>query len=304
VPRANVQKNANSRIARLQKAESDVLLSPNSIPADFLALIKENGQDEIAKRAANNLESVYKRKLRYLELAQLYILIGRPQDAIGPFEEQKNFVEAEKAAFAAFEKATDQEQKKKLLLKSIQLLVSQANNLPMATLRIQILEKLFPNEAHPFGYYLLNNDKKMADLFDRTSLFFVENLIAHMKAEFPQLKLKGRPVVSLVKEGADKYRILGAYKGDVVLSYDNLNNIKFEYWLVGSEWNLVATNVTVERQAWAKTNKSRHLNATLKGADMLSYMENLMRNQFPRLGLHERLDKEAVASAARNTASK
>jgi hypothetical protein len=292
-----------TRFSRLQKAEADYLLNPLVIPPDYLALVREMPNDEFGRKATLSLETIFRKRERYRDLGELYALTGRFTESIVYFLKDGAFPEAEKTAFKAFEASTDPKQKRKFLIQSIELLTGPLQNIPLALARIQILEKSFPAEHHAFGYYLLSSEKKMADIFNRTSFFFVEGLVNHLKAEFPQIKLAGRPLVSLLKEGPDKFRIVGTYKGEVVLNRDKIPAIRFEYWMVGDEWNLVATNVTAERAAWAKTNRLRYVGSTLSSAEALSYLENLMHNRFPRLGLHERATKEALTEAARGTAA-
>lgn len=292
-----------TRPGRLHKADADYLLNSTVIPDDFLRLVTENSTDEVGKRAAAQLEAIYKKKNRTRELAELYEKVGRHEDAIAPFMEDKLFVEAERNAYQGYEKASDKKLRRRMLMKSIELTTGPLQDIKNAIPRIRKLEAEYPNEPHPYGYYLLSPEKKIADLFSRTSFFFVENLITHIKAEFPQLKLGGRPSVAVIKEGPDRYRIVGTYKGDVVLNYDRLKKIRFEYWLVVNDWNLVATNVTTEREAWARTNRGRHID-TVRSADvLLLYLEGVMRARFPKLGLHDRVSPEEFKSALRQTAS-
>ncbi len=293
-----------TRRGRLQKADSDLLLNSSKIPDDFFLLAKEDPTDEFGKRAVLQLEELYKKRKMPRELAKLYVAIGRPWDAVAPFMEEKAFSEAFSAANEAYQKATDPVVRKAMLMKSIEFLTGPLKDAASAIAKIQELEKTYPNDPHPFGYYLLPVEKKMSDLFNRTSYFFVESLVTHMKAEFPSVKLDARPVVSIAKAG-NRYRVVGSYKGGITLNYDKLSNIRFEYWMSGSnDWNLVATNVTGERQTWAKNNRARHEASLLEGAAMLLYLENVMRNQFPTVGLHERPTQNALASAARETSSK
>ncbi len=293
-----------SRPARLAKADSDYLLNPVVIPDEFMKLIQEDGSDEVAKKAASQLETIYRKKRRFRELGDLYLAMGRPWDAVQPYVEENNYPAAERAAYQAFEKSTDAQVRQKMLVKSIELLTGPMRNADLALPRIQMLEKTFPSSPHPYGYYTLSKEKKLADVFERTSFFFVESLIAHMKSDFPQVRLAGRPVVSVFKEGANHYRVAGTYKGDVNLSTDRLKNIRFEYWLVSNDWTLVSTNITAERQAWAKNNRGRQRESTISGEQLLAYFEGVMRAQFPKLGLHEKIGREEMVSAARETATK
>jgi hypothetical protein len=296
------QRDSTSRPARLKKADSDYLLNPGVVPDDLGKLIVENAKDDVGVAAVASLEAILKKKRRLHELADLYMRVGRSADAVPVYIEEKSYAEAVKAADQAYGTVIDHALKRKLLVTNIELLTSQMQNLPAALPKIALLEKDFPNEPNPFSYYLLSEEKKMADLFNRTSYFFVENLINHMKAEFPEIRLIERPVVSIVREPGNKYRIAGSYKGEVQLSLDRLRNIRFEYWLVGNEWNLVSTNVTTARGAWAKGQRTKHASQTLTGQSLLAYLEGVMHAQFPRLGLHEKVSREQLASAARETA--
>ncbi len=293
-----------SRPGRLAKADSDFLLNPTVIPEEFMKLLSEDRTDDTAKKAAAQLETIYRKKHRLKDLADLYVFMGRPADAVDPYLEEKLYSAAEKAAYDASQKSTDAQVRRKMLMKSIELLTGPLRNTTAAIPRIQALEKEFPQQSHPYAYYTLGQEKKLADVFERTSFFFVESLIAHMKSDFPQVRLAGRPVVSVYREGNNRYRVAGTYKGDISLNTDRLKNIKFEYWLVASEWALVGTNLTEERQNWAKNNRARQRDTAIPGGQLLAYFEGVMRAQFPTLGLHEKVGREEMANAARETASK
>lgn len=293
-----------TRPARLAKADSDFLLNPTVVPPEFMKLLTEDRTDDVAKKAATQLENILRKKRRMREMADLFVFMGRPADAVEPYLEEKAYDAAERAAAEAWQKSTDPQVKRKMLMKSIELLTGPLKNTAAAIPRIQALEKEFPNQPHPYAYYTLSAEKKLADVFERISFFFVESLIAHMKSDFPQVRLAGRPVVSVIKEGNNQYRVAGIYKGDVSLNTDRLKNIKFEYWLVANEWTLVGTNLTEERQSWAKNNRGRQRDTAVPGEQLLSYFEGVMRAQFPTLGLHEKIGREEMASAARETAKK
>ena len=303
-PLAQVPKNdPKSRPGRLKKAESDFLLNPSTLPADFLALVQENPNDESGKRALALLESTYTKRKNFRELGSLYQAAGRPWDAVGPFTEGKFFNEAEQAALQAFEKSSDVATRKSNLIKAIQLLTGPLHNTAEAVQKIQAFEKAFPQEPHPFSYYMLPTDKKIADLFGRTSYFFVEHLLQHVKAEFPELKLAARPMVAIAKQGQDRYQIVGSNQGEVLLNHDRLKDIRFEYWLVGNEWMLVGTNVTAERKAWARKAREHLKDPSVTSAQMLNYLESVIHNQFPQLGIHEKINPELLATAAREKPS-
>ena len=291
------------RAKRLEKAESDMLLNPGTIPGDFAALLQEKSDDDVARKAFTVLENAYKKRGKLPELADLYLKAKRPIDAVNPLLELKKYTEAQAAAYQAYQQIEQPALRRAMLTRSIDLLTGPLQNAPEALAQIRLLEKEFPAEKHAFGYYLLSEDKKMADLFERTSFFFVESLLHHIKSEFPQIKLESRPLVKITKEKGGLYRITGNYQGDVFLSHDRLKGIRFEYWLVGSEWNLVATNVTRERQEWSAANRARHLRTSRDAKAMLAYLEGVMRAQFPLLGLHEKVSRDALSSAARDTAS-
>lgn len=305
LPEAQVSKGSDptTRPNRLKKADADYLLNPAQIPADYEKLIAENPKDEFGKKAAAELESIYTKRRMLLPLARLMMQLGRPAEAVAPFKEEKDYANAQIAAFKAYELEKDPAQRKAFLNQSIELLTGPLQDIPTATARIRQFEKDFPNEHNPYAYYLLSEEKKMADLFDRTSFFFVENLVAHMKAEFPQVRLSGRPIVGIVREATGKYRITGSYKGEVTLSLDRLHDIRFEYWLAGGDWHLVGTNITRERQEWAKANRTKHMGESSTGPALLVYLEGVMRAQFPKLGLHQKVSREELSNAARDTAT-
>jgi hypothetical protein len=297
------KKDLTTRPARLRKAESDYLLNPVVVPDDFLKLVTENSKDDVGSKAAAALENIYKKKNRPRELAELYIKLGRFAEAVSPLVESKAYAEANQAATQAYTVSSEKSVRYKMLVTSIELLTTQLLDLPQALPKIAQLEKEFPGEPNPFSYYLLSDEKKMADLFNRTSYFFVESLLAHLKAEFPEVKLAGRPLVSIVREPGAHYRIAGSYKGEVQLKLDKLRNIRFEYWMVGADWYLVSTNITSARGEWARGNRGKYLSQTQSSQGMLSYLEGIMRAQFPGLGLHKKPSREQLTTAARDTAS-
>jgi hypothetical protein len=290
------------RLVRFQKLEGEYLRDPSKVPPGLLELIKEEPKDEASNRAIALLESIYRKKKMLAELSAMYLSIGRAGDAVAPLIEAKMLPEAEKAAYDAYKIEADADKKHALLLRSIEIGVKLDSKAPSIIEKIHLLDKEYPSKPHPFGYYLLSPEKKMADLFNRVSFYFVESLATHLKAEFPQLSLSARPEAALVKSGDGHFRIVGKYKGEVVLSYDRLKNIRFEYWLGANEWALVETNVTPERAAWAVKNKSRQVIAQTS-TQMLAYLENVMKNQFPQQGLHDKISESAMSQAARETTS-
>ncbi len=302
--RAEVSKSGSaSRYLRWQKADGEFLRNPAVIPAEFKDLIKEDPKDEVARKSIATLEDAYKKRRMLNDLGALYSMAGRHDDAAQVYVEQKAYTEAYQAEMKAYEQAGDPGAKPKLLSKAVEIALLSGADFPKAVETIRLLETNFPKFQHPFGYYLLSPEKRMVDIFDRVSYFFVENLVSHLKAEFPQLKLAKRPSASIRRDGSDRFRVVGSYQGEVSLSFDRLKNITFEYWLVGNEWNLVKTNVTVDREAWAKRNRARQAGHSLSGAEMLTYLENLMRSQFPGQGMHVKISQEELSSAARSAAS-
>jgi hypothetical protein len=302
--RAEISKSGTvSRYQRWQKADGEFLRNPTVIPPDFKELIKEDPKDEVSAKSIATLEDTYKKRRMLGELANLYALAGRHDESAQVHLEQKSYSDAYQAEMKAYEQAASPELKVKLLTKAIEIALQSQSESAKVLENIRLLEANFPKFQHPFGYYLLSSEKKMVDIFDRVSYFFVENLVNHLKAEFPQLKLAKRPIASIRKEGPDRFRVVGNYQGEVSLSTDRLKGITFEYWLVQSEWNLVKTNVTADREAWAKRNRARLVANTLSGEQLLSYLENLMRSQFPGQGLHVKISQEELSNAARATAS-
>ncbi len=263
--------------------------SPTSI-AELQNLIKENPNDEISKQAIEQLTSFYRTMQRYNDAGQLMMQVNRPDEATRFFSLDPSLtLETEKSTWEAY-KVAKGEERKQFLLQNIQLLVGPLQDIPKAIERIKLFESEFPKVPHPYGYYLKGTDEKISDLFSRTSFYFVQNLISYLVTELPQLKLSARPLVEIKKSKTDLYKIVGSYKGDVILNQDKLNEVFFTFWFANETWHIVDTNLTKERRAYAIKERSKISSLSMSGEVMLKYMEGVFRAQFPKVALHEYVD--------------
>lgn len=236
----------------------------------------------------------YKQNRQPAKAGRLLMLADRPLEASQLFlSEPPSYKEAEEAIFAAYKMADDLN-KRDLLMQNVRLLLGRAENVFLATERVRLLEKEFPGQKHPFGYYLKSADKRVADLFNRISFSFVRKLLYFLDNEFPQLNLVNRPLVSVQKIKGTKYRVMGTYKGDVMLNEDKLSNIHMTFWLWDDRWHLVSTNLTTERGSWANKERERMKNHVFSSEQMLQYMENVFKSQFPKHAFHESVSSPQI----------
>lgn len=286
-----------TRQADLRKAQSELLLAPEKSLEILRRLILQSPDDAIGKEALDVAVGYYRSNQRPAEAGRLMLQAKRPLEAAKFFlADPPQYAEAEAATFAAFEAASGND-KRDILLQDIKLLLGPANNIELGTERIRLLEKTFPGQPHPYGYYLKKTDEKIADLFNRISFHFVQSLLGYIGTEFPAMSLTKRPIVEIVKDRDGNYRIVGKYRGDVVLNRDQLSNITFVFWLHNESWVVVDTDVTVERGRFAKEQREKIKNKAFTGALMLEFLQNIFRQKFPKNGFHEAVTAKDMAKA-------
>ena len=173
------------------------------------------------------------------------------------------------------------------MIQDIELLLGPLSNPSLAVDRVHQLEKDFPNQPNPYRYYLKPDDEKISDLFSRISFHFVQSLLLYLEGEFPQMKLVDRPLVEVTKDKEERYRIVGKYKGDIVLKRDRLKNISFVFWLFNETWYLIDTDITTERKGFAQKERSHLKTKTFSAQMILEYLQNVFQQKFPKNRLHE-----------------
>lgn len=278
----------------LRKATSELLLNPSASLGTLSRLLQENPEDAVGKQALEALLE-YQSVRSPHEAGRLLMQAKRPIEARTYYlQDPPEYQEAEKATFAAFEASTDPRQRKELLLEDIRLLLGVLSNQPLAVERIQLFEKTFPSEPHPYGYYLKAAEGKIQDLFNRLGFFFVESLLGFLRTELPQIHLTKRPLVELVREKDDSYRIVGTFQGDVLLNQDRLKNIYFTFWQAKDKWYVVETNLTLDRSHSSSVEKQKLQGATFRAAEMLTNLEQIFHREFPKNSLHETVSMKKV----------
>jgi len=279
----------SSRAGDLRKALSELLVTPTPSVETLKRLAKEDPNDEIGRSAVNAVVDYYKVHAP-VEAGRLLMQVNRPEEAIKFFMgEPPAYPEAETAFVKAAEATTDPAKKKEYLLKSIELLISPLNNNERAAAQLQVYEKAFPGEPHPYGYYLKSPEDKLKDLFERISFYFVQNLSAFIETELPKINLMSKPVVELRKEADGKYRVVGSYSGEITLNQDRLKKIFFQFWLSNNQWVLVDTNLTSERRKFTQLEREKQKSNSLGAPEMLKGLEKMFRDQFPKKSLHEQV---------------
>jgi hypothetical protein len=143
-----------------------------------------------------------------------------------------------------------------------------------AITHIQLFEKTFPGEPHPDQFYTLPPSKQIAELFERTSYYFLANLNGFIEGEFPHMKLATSPVVEVRREG-DRYRVTGSYKGEVRLYRDKLKGVFLHFWLIDGQWYVTETNLTADRKRYAAEKKEQLFGKTSDENAMLKYLESV-----------------------------
>jgi hypothetical protein len=279
-----------TREQRLKKAIDEILLKPAESIRTFTDLIDpaKSKPDQVTQEALAQLKKFYLTTKSTDDFGKLLTKLGYYKDALEVFYAGKAPpVEIEKTSYEGFLNTKDKEQKSKFLLKNIEMLVGPLKQTALATERIRLFEKTFPRKSHPYAFYVKSDSQKAAELFRKTSFAFVENLLKYLKTEFPQLRLKSRPLVQLKKLPNGLYRVEGSYKGDVMLSLDKLSGIHFHFCYIGGEWTIFETNLTEERSRWAKANRQRDLNQGNKASELFVVLETVFRKEFPENSLHE-----------------
>jgi len=280
-----------TRQAELAKAQSELLLTPGTSLDILKKIIQDNPTDDVAKQAATAAIDYY-RVHSPPDAGRVAMMAKDPEGAVKYFlTEPPLYVEAEKALSEAIKVSQDPIKKRKMLLQDIDLLLGPLNQRANAVEKIRVLEQSFPGEPNPFSYYLKSTDEKIRDIFNRISFSFVKSLIGVFESELPQINFVSRPLIELRKGHDNHYRIVGVYKGEIVLNHDHLNDITFQFWLEKERWILVETNLTSERQKWALGEKEHLKNTALTPEEMLADLEQIFRTQFPQMGLHESVNK-------------
>lgn len=287
----------SKREGDFRTAQSELLLKPEASLQVLKKVVAENPEDKIGKEAMEVALSYYRQTQRFSDAGRLMLQAKREEEAAKFFlQEPPSFPEAESALFTAYEKEKDPVKKRELLVKNIEILLGPLARLPQAVERIRLLEKEFPNQAHPFGYYLKSDQEKIGEMFNRVSFHFVQTFIQFMTTEFPAVSLAKRPIVEVIKEKSGVYRVVGRYRGDVQLNRDELKDIVFIAWFDGASWQLVETNVTGERRKVASVEKSRQKEKTFTETAMLDFLQNVFKLKFPKAALHDPVDGKSATS--------
>ncbi len=292
----NAQELAGTRDNRARRALSELLLKPEESIAILTGVAKENQTDAIGTEAIKTMVDYYKQRQRNADAGRLLMELKRPKEAADFFLlDVATYGEAEPALFSAYS-GSQELSRRDFLLKDIDILLGPLHNPTLASERIQLLAKDFPNERHPYSYYLKTTDQKIADIFQRISFHFVQGLLAHMATEMPQINFISRPVVEIKRDKTGGYRIVGSYRGEVGLSQEKLKDIHFTFWLFDEQWAVVDTNLTIEREKFSRQLRKKHEPEVLPSEKMLSYMENTFKTLFPGSALHETLSADKVAT--------
>jgi hypothetical protein len=303
-PKAVVAEVILPRDVRLARAKENIILNPAAGLGELRALLNENAQDDTGKAAYQSIELHYWEKQDYKGLGDLAMSVKAHTKAVEFFLKDPRLVpEAERAYQALFESTTDMAQKKTALLAQIEILLGPLRKKNEAIERILLFEKTFPNEPHAYQYYTINPSKQIAELFDRTSFYFLANLNGFIDGEFPQLKLLKDPSVEVRRDG-NGYRITGSYRGEVRLYRDKLKGVYLHFWLVDGQWYVVETNITADRKRYAQEKKDQLTGKMLEEPAMLKYLESIFEQEFPRTPLHIRAPRNTAASAPRGNDSK
>lgn len=276
-----------SRRSDFEKASALLVLEPNKSLETLNQLIDQDSSDEIGKESIRLLLSHLSKNKDYGGLGKVYLKLNQPEKAAESFlKDPKLSSQAESALFAAYKTASGKT-KADLLLKNIQILISPLEQYPLASERIALFEKTFPALSHPYSYYQQPPTDRAIHIFSKLKPYFVKILGSHIQDEFPQLTLVGPPQVELKRDIRNNWRVIGSYRGDVLLRSDKLKNIYFVYWLIDNQWLLVDTNLTPERSQFASDLRKRYAESNLNLSSLLELLEQLHKRQFPGLGLHE-----------------
>lgn len=291
-----------TRGQRVRRAMSELILKPRETLPVLEKLVEENPDDKAGQEALQAAIEYYRRNRRNSAAGSLLMTAKRPLEAAEFFlADPPDYERAELALFRAYETAKTPEEKQKLLLRDIELLLGPLSNQSTratAVGRIQKFAEEFPGVAHPFGYYLKSPEARIAEMFSRVAFHFVEGLERHLETDFPDIRLAGRPLVELKKTGKGEYRIQATYTGDVVLGRDKLPGITLGFWHWQEKWFLVETNLTEERSRWAAQMKQKMQAALWKEPEMLEFLETVHTTRFPRATLHGPAPKPETAGKA------
>ena len=110
-----------------------------------------------------------------------------------------------------------------------------------------------------------------------------------------------RPLVELQKNNEGKYRIVGTYKGEVSLDRDQLTDINLTFWFWKEAWYLINTNLTRERASFAEDTRKKHTGDIFAPDELIIYLEQLFKTQFPKADLHETVTSEDLKGSAKTT---
>lgn len=276
------------RLIEMRNLLSDLYVKPGEKIPEIRKLIAANANDDAAKEGIQTLLDYFRQLQRPSEAADLLVSVKRHGEAAKFYSmEPANFVAAEQAYAEAYKIETDLAVRHEYLLENIKLLLGPLSNQTLAIERIAQLEKDYPGQPHPYGYYLKSVEDRVADLFSRISFHYVKKLLGYVAAELPQISLIQKPLVEIVKEPSGSMRIVGSYRGPVALNKDRMSDIRIIFWQVGERWIIVDTNLTPEREKYARAEKKNNADKALPPAVLLSQMETLFKTLFPKNGLHE-----------------
>lgn len=289
--------NGSSREARLQEGRQLIIIQPDEGIGILKKLLSEDGADEVALAAYRSLELHFLDRQDFKGMGDLLMSVRQPSRAAQIYLKDPRLVaEAERALFQAYELSTSPIEKKDLLKQDIELLMGPLKKKTLAMERIRQLDQIAGSESHPFKFYVLPLSTQVMDVFDRTSQYFLSGLYAFIEGEFPQMKMISKPVVQIRKEEGNTYRIAGSYRGDVVLYRDRLKNIFIEFWLIDAQWYVVDTNLTSDRQKYAKQKKEKLRPRTIADVDLMRYLESVYEQEYPKTPLHVRVPRETATS--------
>lgn len=275
------------RKRQMAEAEMGILLNPSKSLQIMTQLFTSNPKDEVGQEASKALLNYYTKNKLYDLAGNVLLKLEKPSEAAKMFlQDPKLSGEAEKAFFQAFQTTTGKE-RADFLIQNIELLIRPIKNINLAKERILLFEKTFPNLPHPFTYYSLPVDQRIQNIFNRLSYTLVEQVIAHMKDEFPQITLVNKPTVEVKRNATGELRVIARYQGDLLLRTDKIKNIFFIFWWIDGQWILVDTNLTQERQNFAASMRKKYEAVVLSPTKMLDLLEREFSQIFPEQSLHE-----------------
>lgn len=287
----NKNKTLELRQRRLSKAQSEILIQTESAVQEMKKLIEENPNDPVAKQSSDSLLDYFRSTQKHVEAGRILFQNKSFVDAAKMFSHDPSAKkEAEEAYFQAFLSTADPLQKKSYLEQDIALLVGPLGMTEKAIERIRLFENTFPNQPHSYHYYLQTTDERIRDIFSRISFHFVQGLLSYFETEMGQITLLSRPLVEIKKTKTGEYHVVGTYRGEILLNQDRLKDIFFTFWIKGEQWILIDTNMTLERKRWAENERNKLKSTAVSGETMLRQLEQIFRTQFPKNGLHEKVE--------------